>query len=105
MEFDDLKNVARKYYCSNYYDISINKYKVKCGSSLRFWENKGWINSINPYASINKYKVKCGSSLRFWENKGWINSINPYAWFQWYFRYWLRRRSLDKRQILNRKEL
>ena len=27
------------------------------------------------------------ASLRFWENKNWINSINHYDWFQWYFRY------------------
>ena len=38
---------------------------------------------------------KCETSLRFWENKGWINSVNPYGWFQWYFRYWLSRKSLD----------
>ena len=31
--------------------------------------------------------VKCGTLLRFWENKGWINPIDPYGWFQWYFRY------------------
>ena len=35
---------------------------------------------------MNKYGVKCGTSLRFWENKGWINEIDPYGWFQWYFR-------------------
>ena len=28
------------------------------------------------------------STLRFWENKGWINEIDPYEWFQQYFRYW-----------------
>ena len=48
-KFDELKKVYKKYYCSNHYDISINKYKVKCGTSSRFWENKGWINSIDPY--------------------------------------------------------
>ena len=43
-EFDELKNIDQKYYCSNYYDVSSNKYGVKCGPSLRFLENKGWIN-------------------------------------------------------------
>ena len=56
--FSVLKDIDRKHYCSNYYD-----------------------------ASVNKYGVKCGTSLRFWENKIWIHFVDPYGWFQWYFRY------------------
>ena len=42
----------------------------------------------------------------FWENNGWINKIDPYAWFQWYFRYWLGRKSKDhERQIDRRRKL
>ena len=48
-EFDKVKDIDQKYYCSNYYDVNFNKYGVKCGASLRFWENKGWINPIDPY--------------------------------------------------------
>ena len=44
--------------------------------------------------SVNKYGGKCGTSLNLWENKGWI--------FQWYFRYWLGRRSLDDERQINR---
>ena len=35
-EFDVLKDTDQKYYCSDYYDASVNKYSVKCGTSLRF---------------------------------------------------------------------
>ena len=40
-EFDQLKHIDHNFYCSDYYDISANKYGVNCGTSLRFWENKG----------------------------------------------------------------
>ena len=51
---------------------------------------------------MNKYGVNCGTSLGFWENKGWINKIDPYGWFQWCFRYWLDRRSEDDKRQINR---
>ena len=36
-ELDVLENIDQKYYCSDYYDVSVNKYGVKFGTSLRFW--------------------------------------------------------------------
>ena len=47
-ELDLLKDIDQKYYCSDYYDVSVNRYGVKCGTLLRFRENKGWINEIDP---------------------------------------------------------
>ena len=48
-KFDVLENIDQKYYCSDYYDNIVNKYGVKSGTSLRFWENKGWIYKQDPY--------------------------------------------------------
>ena len=72
-EFDQLKNIDQEFNCSDYYDVSVNRFDVKCRISLRFWENKGWINDIDPY-----------------------------GWFQWCFRYWLGRRLEDDRRQINR---
>ena len=52
--------------------------------------------------NVNKYGIKCGTSLRFWENKGWIINIDPYGWFRWYFRYFLGRRLKDDERQINK---
>ena len=48
-EFVHLKNIDAKFYGSVYYDVNVNKFGVKCGTSLRFWENESFINKIDPY--------------------------------------------------------
>ena len=40
-EFDVLENIDQKYCCSDYNDVTINKYAFKCGTSLKFWQKKG----------------------------------------------------------------
>ena len=72
-KFDQLKNIDTKFYASDYYD-----------------------------RKLNKYKVKTETSLRFWENKGWINKMDPYGWFQWYFRYYGRRQITRWKKIASR---
>lgn len=58
------------------------------------------INPEKDYKKLNKYGVKCGSTLEFWEEKDWINSQDPYGWVQWYARFYSGRRSDDdERQI------
>jgi hypothetical protein len=34
--------------------------------------------------TINKYGVKVGTTLEYWEEKKWIHKQNPYGWYQWY---------------------
>ena len=32
-EFKELEGIDKKYYCSDFYDVSLNKYGVECGTS------------------------------------------------------------------------
>ena len=46
---DELGDIDQKYYCSNYCDVSVNKYDVKCRKSLKFWESlrfSSWLVSV-----------------------------------------------------------
>jgi hypothetical protein len=49
---------------------------------------------------INKYGVKVGTSLQFWEKKGWINKQHPYGWVHWYCDFYKGKRcDDDDRQV------
>tara|TARA_Y100000389_G_scaffold191142_1_gene216819 strand:+ start:3649 stop:5133 length:1485 start_codon:yes stop_codon:yes gene_type:complete len=55
---------------------------------------------------INKYGVRVGSSLQFWEDKGWIKSVHPYGWVEWYCDFYMGNRcDDDERQIKRWKNL
>ena len=65
-----------------------------------------FMHQIIMMFNVNKYGVKCGTSLRFWEHKEWINKIDPFGWFEWYFRYLLGRSSKDdKIEIIRWKKI
>ena len=36
----------------------------------------------------NKYKVKVGTTLEYWEEKKWITKHNVYGWTHWYCDYY-----------------
>lgn len=49
---------------------------------------------------LNKYNKKVGTTLKFWESKGWMKDSHPYGWVQWYCDYYSGKRSNDdERQI------
>ncbi len=50
--------------------------------------------------NINKYGVKVGTTLEFWEDKNWIIKEQPYGWVEWYCDFYRGYRSDDdERQI------
>ena len=55
---------------------------------------------------LNKYKKKVGTTLKFWEDKNWMRESHPYGWVQWYCDYYSGKRSKDdERQIRRWKQL
>ena len=64
------------------------------------------LSSKNYDISKNKYKVRVGTTLEFWESKGWIDPAHPYGWVHWYCDFFMGKRSKDdERQISRWKKL
>lgn len=51
---------------------------------------------------VNKFKVASGTSLEYWEERGWIVAQDPYGWVQWYCRFAAGRRTPDDARQVQR---
>ena len=83
----DLKNIHKKYPKSWWQGISDD------------WLTKPW-DEYNT--AINKYGVKVGTTLKFWESKDWITKYHPYGWVHWYCDFFMGKRSPDDERQIDR---
>jgi len=60
------------------------------------------MNSTGHNDELNYFKVSASQPLLVWQEKGWINPIDPRGWFQWYCRYYMGRRSDDDTRQIKR---
>ena len=59
------------------------------------------LSSSTYDVKVNKYRKKVGSTLEDWESRSWITEYNPYGWVHWYCDYYNGRRTPDdNRQIM-----
>ena len=97
----ELGSFGGTYWRPIYSSITKKKYKnvhKKYSWFKKIPEHK--LSSKDYDKKINKYKVKVGTSLEFWEGKGWIKKHNPYGWVHWYCDYKMGKRGPDdERQI------
>lgn len=81
----NLKNFHKRY---RFFD------KVSENLLTRSWEDYD--------VNINKYKAKVGTTLEFWEESGWISKYHPYGWFEWYCDFYSGKRCEDDRRQIDR---
>tara|TARA_B110000046_G_scaffold140034_2_gene146574 strand:+ start:13430 stop:13987 length:558 start_codon:yes stop_codon:yes gene_type:complete len=83
-----------------YYKNKHKKYPKEWWDKLpKEWLTTEWKNYDKK---INKYGVKVGTTLEFWEEKNWITKHSPYGWFQWYCDFYNGKRCSDDDRQINR---
>ena len=56
----------------------------------------------NYDVKVNYYGVKVGTTLDYWQSKGWISKYDPRGWVQWYCSFYFGRRTPDDLRQINR---
>ncbi|MBU1038957.1 hypothetical protein KKC17_01850 [Patescibacteria group bacterium] len=78
------------------------KYLTDCRKEFpKSWFTGARLSPGRKNYKLNYFGVDASLPLESWQQKGWINPVDPRGWFQWYCRYYLGRRlpKEDIRQI------
>lgn len=80
-----------------------NKHKLYPKSWWKNIPDKYLTTPYDKYdKTINNYKVKVGTTLKFWEDQEWITEHHPYGWVQWYCDFYKGKRSDDDERQISR---
>ncbi|KAJ3429852.1 hypothetical protein M0812_22851 [Anaeramoeba flamelloides] len=83
----------------NYHDV-YKKYPSKWWKGIT---KEYLVTAWDDYdKNINKYKVKVGTTLEFWESKNWITKYHPYGWVEWYCDFYSGKRGPDDERQMKR---
>ena len=83
----------------HYKDLHLNYPKSWFKNIPENWLTTDWENYDKK---INNYNVKVGTTLEYWEEKGWIEPENPYGWVHWYCDFYGGKRCEDDRRQIDR---